>query len=1221
METGTLYAELQTWYKMSFARRVCCSEGREIRSAIRPYVPVDHICSDFPTSNMSSANATQQVLVTYAAPQAFLASGSWGQIHASLLAQLPLRNIHWKSSGHSVLRTIQELNFILLQFEPIRDELASQIPVTILDKPLLNIYIVTCEDTDVEAYRLVHKKQVKDWLNIVASRKNQDWLLLHLVKQDVPVVGGKLFQLKGSVLERMRADFNVDKRDRCVQITWAPGTEGSAALWAEFLNKVKDGLIYAFDSAISQREDEVKRSESQRQMPGWNFCTYFILKESLSNSFEGMNLFEEALLHYDELEETFTHVLKEKNLSWFGSLINPHPLDDSSPLLSSTKKPYRDLILANNISVFDLCVYLLARRCELLARLGGVSEAARKVKTFLIFFARQLREIDATLPKLFIESWLYSSALSVADQCDEWMFACKIEESQLVGYYAVKGELLELAQIQLNSIGTRLNYLPSRSPFLMGPQHDSVTSSGQQIANADVHACINDAEFFYDLYTRVTNRAIEMYARAKRRKFALKLYESLAALDAHRGRLAAALTTYSSLPVHYAPYTWSSLESFTLLRALDAHAELQKTKDTEWIHILLAFLKTIAEWPEVYSFINRSNRIEYISSLLQSLKSVSSTLESDITQPDHPAFTVKIADKVRIAGSEDGVYLDITIQNHLPCNVPIDEITTCVSGRDPESLLFSAKVNELTIGRTTIALFCPISCAGTYALESCEIRIGLLKLRWSYKKQGQRGMSPPHNPVLIHVPPDPHALDVQALQPTHIKLGHPPSLLIIISTGRNNTSKIALKLAAAGISFRFERAMTMEGSVTPVMVENAVTYSNVSADTAIKLQVPYDDNSSARVLKILVDLSYTTTSEPNVTRTLRTTRIVTTVLPFSVNVEDFFRGKSLISKFTISTATHQHIRIASVRLEGPRDAPALKVVSCPTKRDVMTIRPGQPTHSLFRLDSGDGPVREQLVLVVQYRMLREEVEELVQNSVQGVLEMELTTSDPHDSSALVKKLVEALERDAGWVGLYELTGGLVVPRFHCEHDDALLQSVKQRLESHQHPPQPDGTWRVMRIPVDVPQMHIVAAARISINTVSRECEVGRGRTLYAGQPIPANLTIRTSFHWGIEKRKQYTLRFDIEELVKDWLISGHKRGDFIAKDDGVLNVPLTMIALHHGELPLPKVTVSALPISSEMTMGSPIIPSIDTHQIHGAEKVLVLPRGGKNTFVVGMGPI
>jgi hypothetical protein len=56
-------------------------------------------------------------------------------------------------------------------------------------------------------------------------------------------------------------------------------------------------------------------------------------------------------------------------------------------------------------------------------------------------------------------------------------------------------------------------------------------------------------------------------------------------------------------------------------------------------------------------------------------------------------------------------------------------------------------------------------------------------------------------------------------------------------------------------------------------------------------------------------------------------------------------------------------------------------------------------------------------------------------------------------------------------------------------------------------------------------------------------------SLYAGQPISAVLTVDTSLHWGSENPKghQYMLRYDIEELVKDWLVSGCKRGDFVAK--------------------------------------------------------------------------
>jgi len=65
---------------------------------------------------------------------------------------------------------------------------------------------------------------------------------------------------------------------------------------------------------------------------------------------------------------------------------------------------------------------------------------------------------------------------------------------------------------------------------------------------------------------------------------------------------------------------------------------------------------------------------------------------------------------------------------------------------------------------------------------------------------------------------------------------------------------------------------------------------------------------------------------------------------------------------------------------------------------------------------------------------------------------------------------------------------------------------------------------------------------------------------------------------------------------------------------------LTLIPLRHGELQLPEVNVYPLPLTSgEITMGSMALPSAESYQVHGAERVLILPRGGRTTFVVGMG--
>lgn len=174
--------------------------------------------------------SSQHVLVTFAAPPSTAQSSeSCKQVIAALRSQLPLRSIHWRSPSRPNLRTIQELEVTLIAFDSLRDELASQVPLTLLEKPLLNLYVVTCEVSgpvfrhcfiiytpvqDNEAYKATVKKQIKDWQISILPRRNQEWLIVHVVRPDTKVVDRKFFNMKGSVLGKIKADFNVDKRDR-----------------------------------------------------------------------------------------------------------------------------------------------------------------------------------------------------------------------------------------------------------------------------------------------------------------------------------------------------------------------------------------------------------------------------------------------------------------------------------------------------------------------------------------------------------------------------------------------------------------------------------------------------------------------------------------------------------------------------------------------------------------------------------------------------------------------------------------------------------------------------------------------------------------------------------------------------------------------------------------------------------------------------------------------
>ncbi|GBE82036.1 hypothetical protein SCP_0404120 [Sparassis crispa] len=1180
-------------------------------------------------------SASQRVLVTYAAPAVFLSTDHWKQLYAALLSQLPLRNIHWKSPSRPTIRTIQELDVKFVASESFRDEPSSQVPQTLLEKPLLNLYIVACEDN--ETYKNSVKRQIRDWHASVSQRKNQEWLIIHIVRPEGKATQGRMFQMKASVLDRIRADFNADKRDRCVQLVWATDYESPTA-WAELISKVKEGILSAFDSALTQREEEVKRSEGQRQMPGWNFCTFFILKESLAMSFEGMNLFEDALQQYNELEAAFFQVLREKNLSWFGALISPNPKDDSLPLLSVAKKPYRDLILANSISVFDFRTYLLARQCNILSKLGDVVEIGSKAVTFLSNFGRRLREIDDTLPAFFVESWTYSSALSVVEQCDTWASKHQMDKAGLARFSAVKGELLDLARQQLDVIGIKVGYLPCRPPFTIPFPLERTTGSNaqekrnsQSISCGDLLSSLHDKETFYDLYVQITNRAIELYASAGRRKFALKLHGSLAALDVHRNRLSSSFQTYKSLPAHYAPHGWTSLEAFMLTHALNVHASAKQTKDVDWIHLVLEFLKAYVEDIGKDLLTDEADRRSYVSGLFSGLVEAAEGLQSDMFQLDHPAISISVADKnARLAETRDGALVDVLVHNHLPCDLPIDEVTIIVIGREGTKLSFSEKPGALASGSTKLTLFCPSSASGTYALHSSQIKIARLVLQWKdnmistwIKQQSVFKRLP----SLVRIPKDLHALDVRLRQPPRIELGTPPCIMVIIRTGRNDISTVTLKLSApSGIRFHFaDTSLETEQDATVHSTDASVTLTDVGNGKAVVMSIPHSDASSLQFMRVNISVEYVTSAEPTITRILKLGRVVATGLPVTINVEDFFRGTRLFTRFTLSTTSHQHIRIRCTRLQPIKyDADGVKITSCLSQKPaIVTITPNQPGKFLFQLDSARGQGRESLQLQIEYRMLREEVESLVDLSVQQVL-LESPSLEPH-CDELIDKVIQALEGDAKWIELYSITGELVVPGLPDEEGEvgAALHRLKEILSMDRSGQFTFGEWREVIIPVDVPRMHILAAARLQIlpnpfSTVS----VGKVPRLFAGQPISAVVSVTTSFHWAPAEdsnNETYHLRYDIEEMTQDWLVCGRKRGDFIAKDGQTFTIAITLIALHHGELALPKVGITALPIPGEMRMRSMVLPSCETYQLHGAERVLVSPRGGRSTFVVSMG--
>ncbi len=69
--------------------------------------------------------------------------------------------------------------------------------------------------------------------------------------------------------------------------------------------KLLDAIFTTYGNAILTGQEDVRRLDAQRMLPGFNFFNFFMAKERLATAFERLYLLEEALIQYDEVDAIF----------------------------------------------------------------------------------------------------------------------------------------------------------------------------------------------------------------------------------------------------------------------------------------------------------------------------------------------------------------------------------------------------------------------------------------------------------------------------------------------------------------------------------------------------------------------------------------------------------------------------------------------------------------------------------------------------------------------------------------------------------------------------------------------------------------------------------------------------------------------------------------------------------------------------------------------------
>ncbi|GAA6031407.1 hypothetical protein JCM8097_005646 [Rhodosporidiobolus ruineniae] len=1178
-------------------------------------------------------------------------TADYDAVRADVERQLPLRNLHWvrKSSANRTIRTIQALH---LDVRPLTSFGDAPSKPDLLERPYLYLLFVVCEDSEV--YRATLRSQIREWLDGITSKQHQEWLIVHVSSGKGGVA--KFYQRKGAIVDKIKADFNVGKKDRCIQVVQGASADDPTA-WAEFITKVKEGIVATFDSNVALYEENVRKADSQRQLEGWQFLPFFRQKEALATSFQATTLFEDALIQYDELEASFFQNQKDhRNAAWYRDLGGTSKGDDSLALLSTTNKAYAKMIESNSISVFDFRTYLFARQAEMLFQLGRVVEVARRGAYFISTFARTLREHQASLGPNFVESWTYSACLNIVEECER-RISQDLRSAGGTSFIAVKAELLELARKQLDKIGMSAGHLPTTHPFSMSLNETSPSSTPASSSSAptnpspvtreDLIAAIADQAAFDKLYVGLAHRAVSAYQQSGRKRCALKLHAFLAALEHHRQQFDAAQKLYSQLPVHYTDTRWTLLESYLLSRCTRLQQQLDLPKDR--------LLSTLALVRSGMTFGSRRWSLEAVvedgeggggeegerrlaEELMKAVYELSSTLAKDFAAVAFPTFSIRLQPGSGKRGEEEsGIKATVLVHNALPCSLRVDEVRLKLATSVGEQIWLTAGACELQpAGETAVTVSCPTTVTGLLLLELSQLRFSRIIFQYSHRPVSPHNLAPdPRNvptttggqPSLFF-PQDHEALHVFTDDPMTVHLDRDREIVIGVDPGRNSITRLALRFSPSRQDVFFATGATHldeGGARFSSDSDDHLVLESLTPHKIVKLRIPIAGTVVDPVIHFTLNAEYSTTRRPQTRRQLRWTFAYSIALSLAVNVQDYFRESCLLSKFSVTTDGVQGLWAQSARIEAPS---AVTVKPCRSAgAPPVLISPLQTANFLFKLFC-DAPasVQEPLRLILSYSS----IEDRLRSHASALSSLALSAAHltPHRRwirSAFLSHVVAStlLDRYSETQSLAHVAEAFDEEAWRrrarrCavreEEVEGLVEAVRVLYGSARAPIPAEASshWRQLEIPLDLPSLHILSLVRLTPAITRVE----------VGQAVPVTLSIRSSFRWrrqpqlssaqaGGEGKEEIRLQYEVVANAQEWIVSGQAKGEFAAQETDDLTLPLLLIPLVPSTLFLPSIAIQPSSSSSHKEY-----LTCETQHVTAAVGVEVLPIRHRTTWEV-----
>ncbi|KAL8171962.1 hypothetical protein V2J09_023766, partial [Rumex salicifolius] len=348
----------------------------------------------------------------------------WPMVKDAFEERLPFRNACLNNKTRNPV-TVEKLSaeFILTRDSRLRSRYPQEQSLFWFREPYATVILVTCEDLDE------YKNILKPRLKLIVQNDEREWFIVFVNKAHPS--NDSATKLVKRVYAKMEVEFSSKKREKCCKLD-IHGPE--ALFWEDLESKIMECIRNTVDKRAQFYEDEIRKLSEQRFMPVWNFCNFFILKESLAFMFDVAHLHEDSLREYDELElcylETVNMNGKQRD---FGGMDEG---DDQAVLLKPGNKPLTEIVQDDSFKEFDFRQYLFA--CQ--------------AKNMLPFCMREVWVITACLALI--------NATTTHSQ--DGLMANDLEKE----FYRLQGDLYSLCRIKYMRLAYLLGYGPEieRSP-------------------------------------------------------------------------------------------------------------------------------------------------------------------------------------------------------------------------------------------------------------------------------------------------------------------------------------------------------------------------------------------------------------------------------------------------------------------------------------------------------------------------------------------------------------------------------------------------------------------------------------------------------------------------------------------------------------------------------------------------------------------------------------